>query len=66
MKIDKIKTELAQMSIVELKEKIDAIRRELFSLKLNAPTAHIKDYSSFKKLRKHIARSLTALRQKQQ
>lgn len=66
MKTDKIKSELAQMSVAELKEKIEGIRRELFSLRLNAPTAHIKDYSSFKKLRKSIARSLTALRQKQQ
>jgi ribosomal protein L29 len=66
MKIDKMKNELAHMSEGDLKEKLESFRRELFSLKLNASTAHIKDYSSFKKLRKDIARGLTALRQKQQ
>ena len=54
------------MNEVELKEKIEAIRRELFSLRLNASTAHVKDYSLFNKLRKNIARGLTMLHQKQQ
>ncbi len=66
MKTNILKNEFAQMNEVELKEKIEAIRRELFSLRLNASTAHVKDYSLFNKLRKNIARGLTMLHQKQQ
>lgn len=66
MKIDTFKDELTHMGEVELKEKLENLRREIFSLKLNASTTHVKDYSLFKKLRKDIARGLTALRQKQQ
>lgn len=66
MKTNILKNEFAQMNEVELKEKVEAVRRELFSLKLNASTAHVKDYSLFKKLRKNIARGLTMLHQKQQ
>lgn len=66
MKTNISKNEFVQMNEVELKEKIETTRRELFSLKLNASTAHVKDYSLFKKLRKSIACGLTILRQKQQ
>lgn len=66
MKVNKIKEELSHMTEAELKAKLEITRRELFSLRLNASTAHIKDYSSFKKMRKDIARGLTVLRQKQQ
>ncbi len=66
MKVVKFKDELAQMSKADLHEKLENTQRELFSLKLNASTAHIKDYSLFKKLRKDIARMATILRQKQQ
>jgi ribosomal protein L29 len=66
MKTTVLKQEFAQMSTQELVEKLDAMRRELFSLRLNVSVAHIKDYSLFKKLRKDIARALTYLHQKQQ
>lgn len=66
MKTTVLKQEFAQMSTQELVEKLDAMRRELFSLRLNVSVAHIKDYSLFKKLRKDIARALTFLHQKQQ
>ncbi len=64
MKVDKFKDELAHMSEAELHGKLEGMQRELFSLRLNASTAHIKDYSLFKKLRKDIARMSTVLRQK--
>ena len=35
------------------------MRRELFRLKINVATAHVKDYSEFKKGRRNIARVLT-------
>lgn len=62
MKVDKLNQELAQMSSKDLYEKLDALRRELFSLRLNIATAHNKDYSLFKKLRRDIARILTFIR----
>lgn len=65
MKVNTFKDELAQMSEVEVGEKLEHVRRDLFSLKLNLSTTHIKDYSLFKKLRKDIARMLTSLRQRQ-
>lgn len=61
MKKNVIKNELSQLSLNDLKEKIDALRRELFSLRINAATAHVKDYSQYKKIRKDIARALTDL-----
>jgi ribosomal protein L29 len=48
----------------DLKLKIEQLRQELFTLRLNASTAHIKDYSQFQKLRKNIARALTFYYQK--
>lgn len=64
MKVDKFKQELTQMSDADLHERLDGIRRELFSLKLNISTTHNKDYSLFKKLRKDTARILTFIRTK--
>jgi len=65
MKVTKFKEELKKMSAQELKEKLDAMRRELFGLKLNSTTAHVKDYSVFNKLKKNIARVASSLRQAQ-
>jgi ribosomal protein L29 len=49
----------------ELKAKLDEYRRALFMLKLDAQSAHVKDYSQFSKLRKSCARVLTHMRQKE-
>ena len=65
MKVSKIKDDLKSLPVNELNEKIMLLRRELFNLKLNATTAHVKDYSRFKELRKDIARALTYLGQKE-
>lgn len=64
MKTNKIKDEFKQLEPKELVLKLDALRRDLFSLRLNSSTSHVKDYSQFKKNRKNIARILTYLRQK--
>lgn len=64
MKISKLKEELRQDDVQALAAKVDAARRELFRLKINVATAHVKDYSQFKKGRRSIARLLTYLRQK--
>ena len=52
------------MDVKGLIIKLDSVRRELFTLRLNTVTAHVKDYSQFKKARKNIARILTSLRLK--
>ena len=56
--------EFIAMDIPALKEAVDNLRLELFTLRLRMRTAHIKDYSQFKKLRKDIARALTIVHQK--
>jgi large subunit ribosomal protein L29 len=64
MKVTKVKEELKQGDIAALAAKLNDLRRELFTLRLNAATAHVKDYSQYKKLRRDVARVLTYLRQK--
>jgi len=61
MKIIKEREDLRKIDSVELLKKIDGLRQELFSLRLNAATAHVKDYSQFGKLRRQVARALTEL-----
>ncbi len=56
--------ELRTLALTELDQKIDEMRRTLFSLKLNATTSHVKNVSQFKKLRRDIARGLTVLNEK--
>lgn len=65
VKVDAFKKEIALLSVVDLKEKLNNMRRELFSLRLNASVAHLKDHSHFFKLRGNIARILTVLREKE-
>ena len=64
MKTHDIKNDIKNMSDKELVVKLDALRRELFTLRLNTATAHVKDYSQFNKARKNIACVLTFLRLK--
>ena len=63
--MDKEKQELSQLDTEQLVAKILEFKQQLLSLKLNAATAHVKDYSLFKKLRRRIAQVSTFLRQKQ-
>lgn len=62
--MNKEKVEIKELNVAQLREKIESLRRELFNLKLNASTAHVKDYSQFEKLRRNIARAETYLRQR--
>ncbi len=62
--MNKEKVEIKELSVEQLKDKLESFRRELFNLTLNSSTAHVKDYSQFSKLRKNIARAQTYLRQK--
>lgn len=60
--MSKTANEFKDLNPTEIHERVDGLRRELFSLRINAATQHVKDYSRFKKLRKSIARGLTQLR----
>lgn len=62
MKLIDFKKELATLEPRELHERLDTLRRELFSIKLNQSTAHVKDYSQFGKIRRNIARIETYVR----
>jgi ribosomal protein L29 len=55
------KQELKSLNRSQLLEKIGELRKGILGLKLNASTAHIKDYSQFKKLRRRLACALTYL-----
>lgn len=66
MKVTKFKEELVGLSTDQLREKLELLRRELFSLRLNAQTSHVKNNAQFKQLRKDIARVLTFINQKNQ
>ena len=58
------KDEFAKMDAKAIDEKLDALRKELFDLRLSAASTPIKDNSKFKKLRAGIARGLTLLKAK--
>lgn len=63
MKRNDLKQELRRLSVNDLQAKLTQYRKELCSLRLNAATAHVKDYSHFKKLRSTIALVQTLLKQ---
>ena len=64
MKVTNERQELQGLSKEALQERVNLLRKQLFTLRLNAATAHVKDYSQFNLLRKAIARGLTYLKQK--
>jgi len=65
MKKTKMREELRSMNESGLRSKLQELRRERLNLVINSATAHVKDYSQFKKLRKNIALVMTFLQQKQ-
>ncbi len=64
MKLSEFRKNLNSLDLAGLAGKLNELRRELFSLKLNTSTTHVKDYSQLKKTRKNIARILTLIGQK--
>lgn len=45
-----------------LNKEILELKKELFNLKLNVSSMQVKDYSSFKKLRRQVAQAFTELK----
>ncbi len=55
------KTEMKNLSIVDLKKEGESLKKELFNLKLGMISGQVKDVSQFGKLRKKVAQVLTYL-----
>lgn len=58
---NKVIEELRGLKPQEIKTKIEEWRRELFGLRLNVRTSHVKNYAQFSILKRNIARGLTLL-----
>lgn len=65
MKEMSLSQKLQQLSVEDLQNRLEGTRRDLFGLRLNAATSQLKDYSQYKKLRRDIARIMTAIRVKE-
>ena len=57
--------EINELSIKDLRERIDAEKANLVRMKINHAISPIEDTSKLKKARKDIARMLTVLSQKE-
>jgi len=64
VKVTREKEQFKKLSAKDLESKVNFFKKELFGLRLNSLTTHIKDYSQFKKIKKNIARVLSYLNQK--
>jgi len=62
--MNKLKNDLKNLSLQDFAIKIDELRKELFSLRLQDLNTGVKDKSQFKKIRRGIARALTYMREK--
>ncbi len=57
--------EIKELTVADLKERIDAAKAELVRMKLNHAVSPVENPSIIKKSRRDIARMLTILRQKE-
>jgi large subunit ribosomal protein L29 len=57
--------ELREKTVQELADRVNTLRQELFGLRLQSKTGHVKDLSQFNKLRRGIARTITIIKQKE-
>lgn len=60
--VAKRRQDFAGKSVAELRVLEENLRGELFQLRLNRVTSHVKDTSVFKQLRRDIARVLTHIK----
>lgn len=57
--------ELRNLSVAELRQRIEEARRELFNLRLQLAMRQLENYKRIKEVRHEIARMLTILTEKQ-
>lgn len=58
-------SEVREMSIADLKDRIQVEKKNLDTMKLNHAISPLEDTSKFKKIRKDIARMITILAEKE-
>ena len=58
-------SELRNLTADELKEKVDALKKELFSLRLQAKLGKLEKHSTIQITKRDVARVKTALREKE-
>ncbi len=58
-------TEVRELAVADLQERIEAEKAELVKVKLNHATSPVENASTIKKARRNIARMMTILRQRQ-
>jgi len=59
-------TEVRELDIDELEQRVAETRRELFNLRFQHATGQLENTGQLKEIRKNIARLLTVLNQKRQ
>lgn len=57
--------EIREMAVADLRERVDALRAELGTMKINHAISPLEDTSKIKKMKKDIARMLTILSEKE-
>lgn len=57
--------ELRDLTVDELKEKLEARKKELFSLRFQAKLGKLEKHSSIRMIKREIARTMTSLSQKE-
>lgn len=57
--------EIREMAVADLRERVDALRAELDTMKINHAISPLEDTSKIKKMKKDIARMLTILSEKE-
>jgi len=65
MKVKEFKIKLNEMTPLELREKLNQNKEELFNYRFQLATGHLEDYSKIRQIKKHIARINTVLKQKE-
>ena len=58
-------SEVREMSIADLKDRIQVEKKNLDTMRLNHAVSPLEDTSKFKKIRKDIARMITILAEKE-
>ncbi len=58
-------SEIRSLSVDEIKEKINNMRKELFNIKFKVNTAQLADFRSYRFMKKDLARHLTILLEKE-
>ncbi len=65
MKVKEEIIQMREMSPLELAEKLNDMKEELFNLRFQLATGHLDDYSRIRHLRKQIARVQTVIRERE-